>query len=188
MNKFIAAAAFVAAQWQPAYAQAILGSIPEEFRGDWCWQKKNQRRGDLQARRVQAQGWFLEYRSHDPRHGPPILRFRQWDGERRHPQDADALHQFRGKATVDVRCPAQATAWQEHRTHHRADGSTVIQGSVRASATATQRADRALYCQSARAAAAAVSDTERKRLGNIVHTCGWLGAPGACRLWTGRHR
>ena len=39
MKKFIAAAAFVAAQWQPAYAQTILGSIPEEFRGDWCWQE-----------------------------------------------------------------------------------------------------------------------------------------------------
>ncbi len=39
MKKFIAAAAFVAAQWQPAYTQTILGSIPEEFRGDWCWQE-----------------------------------------------------------------------------------------------------------------------------------------------------
>ena len=39
MNKFIAAAAFVAAQWQPAHAQTILGSIPEEFRGDWCLQE-----------------------------------------------------------------------------------------------------------------------------------------------------
>jgi hypothetical protein len=39
MKKFIAAALFVAAQWQPAQAQAILGSIPEEFRGDWCWQE-----------------------------------------------------------------------------------------------------------------------------------------------------
>jgi hypothetical protein len=39
MNKFIAAALFIAAQWQPAHAQAILGSIPEEFRGDWCWQE-----------------------------------------------------------------------------------------------------------------------------------------------------
>ena len=37
MKKFIAAALFVATQWQPAHAQAILGSIPEEFRGDWCW-------------------------------------------------------------------------------------------------------------------------------------------------------
>jgi hypothetical protein len=37
MNKFIAAAALVATQWQSAYAQTILGSIPEEFRGDWCW-------------------------------------------------------------------------------------------------------------------------------------------------------
>ena len=40
MKKLIAAAAFVAAQWQPAYAQTILGPIPEEFRGDWCWQEK----------------------------------------------------------------------------------------------------------------------------------------------------
>jgi len=39
MKRFIAAAAFAAAQWQPAYPQAILGSIPEEFRGDWCWQE-----------------------------------------------------------------------------------------------------------------------------------------------------
>ena len=35
----IAAAALVAALWQPAHAQAILGSIPEEFRGDWCRQE-----------------------------------------------------------------------------------------------------------------------------------------------------
>jgi hypothetical protein len=34
MKKFIAAAALIAAQWQPAHAQTILGSIPEEFRGD----------------------------------------------------------------------------------------------------------------------------------------------------------
>ena len=46
---------------------------------------EHQRRADLQARRVQAQGGFLEHRSHDPRHGPPILRFRQWDSERLHP-------------------------------------------------------------------------------------------------------
>jgi hypothetical protein len=39
MKTFIAAVAFVAAQWLPADAQAILGSIPEEFRGDWCWQE-----------------------------------------------------------------------------------------------------------------------------------------------------
>jgi hypothetical protein len=36
MMKIIAAAAFVAATWQPTQAQAIVGSIPEEFRGDWC--------------------------------------------------------------------------------------------------------------------------------------------------------
>ena len=34
MKKLIAAAAFIAAQWQPAYAQTILGSIPEEFRAE----------------------------------------------------------------------------------------------------------------------------------------------------------
>ena len=34
--KIIAAAAFLAAPWQLAHAQAIVGSIPEEFRGDWC--------------------------------------------------------------------------------------------------------------------------------------------------------
>ena len=39
MKKFIAAAALAAAQWQTANAQMILGSIPEEFRGDWCWQE-----------------------------------------------------------------------------------------------------------------------------------------------------
>ena len=39
MKRFIAAAAFAAAQWQAAHAQVILGSIPEEFRGDWCWQE-----------------------------------------------------------------------------------------------------------------------------------------------------
>jgi hypothetical protein len=36
MMKIIAAAASVAAPWQPAHAQAIVASIPEEFRGDWC--------------------------------------------------------------------------------------------------------------------------------------------------------
>ena len=36
MMKIIAAAAFVVAPWHPAHAQAIVGSIPEEFRGDWC--------------------------------------------------------------------------------------------------------------------------------------------------------
>jgi hypothetical protein len=41
MKRFIAAAAFVATQWQPAHAQVILGSIPEEFRGDWCRQENS---------------------------------------------------------------------------------------------------------------------------------------------------
>jgi len=55
MKKFIAAALFVAAQWQPAPAQAILGSIPEEFRGDWCWQENSKgeeifRRGECKLK------------------------------------------------------------------------------------------------------------------------------------------
>ena len=36
MMKIIAALAFAAAPWLPAHAQTIVGSIPEEFRGDWC--------------------------------------------------------------------------------------------------------------------------------------------------------
>jgi hypothetical protein len=36
MMKIIAAAAFAVAPWQPAHARAIVGSIPEEFRGEWC--------------------------------------------------------------------------------------------------------------------------------------------------------
>jgi hypothetical protein len=47
MNKFIAAAALAAAQWQPAHAQTILGSIPEEFRGGLVLAGEHQRRGDL---------------------------------------------------------------------------------------------------------------------------------------------
>jgi len=39
MKKFIIAALFFATQWQPVHAQVIIGSIPEEFRGDWCWQE-----------------------------------------------------------------------------------------------------------------------------------------------------
>ena len=73
MMKIIAAAAFVAVPWQPAHAQAIVGSIPEEFRGDWC--QENTKDNIFKPRRVQAQGWFVEHRSRDPRHGPPVLRF-----------------------------------------------------------------------------------------------------------------
>jgi hypothetical protein len=84
MRKFIAAAAFLAAQWQPAHAQAILGSIPEEFLGDWCSQEKTNGEEIFRPGACKL-AWFLEHRSHDPRHGPPILRFRKWDGERRQP-------------------------------------------------------------------------------------------------------
>ena len=72
MMKIIAAAAFLAAPWQPTQAQAIVGSIPEEFRGDWCQENT---KDNIFKPRVQAQGWFVEHRAHDPRHGPPVLRF-----------------------------------------------------------------------------------------------------------------
>jgi hypothetical protein len=42
MNKFIAVAAFVTVQWQTASAQTILGSIPDEFQGDWCRQESTE--------------------------------------------------------------------------------------------------------------------------------------------------
>jgi hypothetical protein len=32
------------------------------------------------------------------------------------------------------------------------------------------------------------SATERTRVRKLEHICGWRGAPGAWRLWTGRHR
>ena len=124
-QKFIAAAAFAAAQWQPAHAQVILGSIPD-ISGRLVLAGERQRRGDLQIRFVQAQGRFLEHRSHDSRHEPLILCFRQCDGERQHPQHEAALFRSGRAATVDVWRPAQATARQEDRTHHRADGSKVI--------------------------------------------------------------
>ena len=113
MKKIIAAAAFAAAPWQPAHAQTILGSIPEEFRGDWCWPENSKgeeifRRGECKLK-IES----LEHRSHDPRHEPPVLRFRQRDGERRHPQDADALHQSPDQPVVNVWCPTQAATWQE---------------------------------------------------------------------------
>jgi hypothetical protein len=42
MKKLLVIALLAAAQWQPAAAQAILGSIPEEFRGDWCRQENSE--------------------------------------------------------------------------------------------------------------------------------------------------
>jgi hypothetical protein len=39
MKRFIAVAAILAAHWQPAHPQTIVGSIPEKFQGDWCWQE-----------------------------------------------------------------------------------------------------------------------------------------------------
>jgi hypothetical protein len=70
-QKFIAAAAFAAAQWQPAHAQVILGSIPD-ISGRLVLAGEHQ--SDLQARRVQAQDWFFDHRSNDRRHGPPADR------------------------------------------------------------------------------------------------------------------
>jgi hypothetical protein len=68
MKRFIAAAALVAAQWQPAHAQIILGSIPEEFRGDWCWQENTNgekifRTGACKGGRRRLCGWPIAPRS-----------------------------------------------------------------------------------------------------------------------------
>ena len=73
MMKIIAAAAFVAAPWQPTQAQAIVGSIPEEFRGDWC--QENTKDNIFKPGGCKLKAVFVEHRSHDPRHGPPVLRF-----------------------------------------------------------------------------------------------------------------
>jgi hypothetical protein len=59
MKKFIALAAFAAAQWQPAYAQAIVGSIPEEFRGDWCLQENTKGEQIFRARACKPKGGSL---------------------------------------------------------------------------------------------------------------------------------
>jgi hypothetical protein len=86
MRKFIVAAAFVAAQWQPAHAQMILGSIPEEFRGDWCWQEKTNgkdifRPGAYQPKRyANLQQVFLALRRFDTlgRDVPPGRLVLRW--------------------------------------------------------------------------------------------------------------
>jgi hypothetical protein len=55
MKRFIAAAAFAAAQWQPAYPQGDPRVDPGGVSGRLVLAGKHQGRGDLQARRVQAQ-------------------------------------------------------------------------------------------------------------------------------------
>ncbi len=42
MKRFVAAAGLLAIHWQSAYAQMILGSIPEEYQGHWCLQENTQ--------------------------------------------------------------------------------------------------------------------------------------------------
>src|SRR6516162_6121507 len=97
MTKFIAAAALLAAQWQPANAQTILGSIPEEFRGDWCWQENT---NDEQI----FKSGICKLKT-----GSLSIDRMTLDDERRHPQHEAALLRSQGRATVDVRCPGQAT-------------------------------------------------------------------------------
>jgi hypothetical protein len=53
-----------------------LGFDPRGVSGRLVLAGERQGREDLQARRVQAQVWFLEHRAHDPRHEPSILCFR----------------------------------------------------------------------------------------------------------------
>ena len=108
MKKFIAAAAFAAVQWQPVHAQIILGSIPEEFRGDWCWQESTNGEEIFRpgACKFKAGSLSIDRMTLDTGHLSCVFD----SGRRPHPQDADALHRSRGKATIGVRCPAQATA------------------------------------------------------------------------------
>jgi hypothetical protein len=122
MNRFIAAAAFVAAQWQPAHAQAILGSIPEEFLGDWCSQEKTNGEEIFRPGACKLKPGSLSIDRMTLDTGRLSCVFESGTASDGNHPDADALHRYRGKATVDVRCPAQATAWQEDRTHHGADG------------------------------------------------------------------
>jgi hypothetical protein len=117
MKRFIAAAAIVAAHWQPAHSQTIVGSIPEEFQGDWCWQENTDGEQVFRPGACKPKAGSLSI----DRTTSPILRFRQRVDERRNPQDADDLRRFRGKGNSDLRCPARATARQEDRTHRRAD-------------------------------------------------------------------
>jgi hypothetical protein len=122
MRKFIAAAAFLAAQWQPAHAQAILGSIPEEFLGDWCSQEKTNGEEIFRPGACKLKPGSLSIDRMTLDTGRLSCVFESGTASDGNHPDADALHRYRGKATVDVRCPAQATAWQEDRTHHGADG------------------------------------------------------------------
>ena len=120
MKRFIAVAAILAAHWQPAHSQAIVGSIPEEFQGDWCWQENTDGEQVFRpgACKPKAGSLSIDRTTLDRGRLSCVFSGSTSDG---HPQDADDLRRFRGKATGDLRCPAQATARQEDRTHRRAD-------------------------------------------------------------------
>ena len=127
MKKFIAAAAFVATQWQPAHAQAILGSIPEEFRGDWCWQENTNgeqifrpgackpKAGSLNIDRMTLETGRLScvFDSGTASDGTLQMRMHCTDPRK-------SNHRY----TV----PSSRYSLAKDRTHHGADGSTVIAG------------------------------------------------------------
>ena len=74
MKKFIAAAALIAAQWQPTQAQTILGSIVEDFRGDWRRQENTNGKEIFRSGACKLAG-SLSIDRMTPRNGAPILVF-----------------------------------------------------------------------------------------------------------------
>ena len=73
MMKIIAAAAFLAAPWQPADAQAIVGSIPEEFRGDWCQENTKDNIFKPGGCKLKAGSLRIDRMSLDTGRGPAVL-------------------------------------------------------------------------------------------------------------------
>ena len=187
MKKLIAAAAFIAARWQPAHAQTILGSIPEEFRGDWCWQENTNgeeifrpgackhKAGSLSIDRMTLDTGRLScgFDSGTASEGTLNMRMLCTDFEEEQP----SMYEPSSSYGLARRSNSSSSRWTNSDPRL---GESFCNRDPTGGSRST--------CQAARAAAAAVSDTERKRLRNIVHACGWPGAPGACRLWTGRHR
>jgi hypothetical protein len=80
--------AFVAAQWQPAHVQAILGSIPERFRGDWCWQENTNGEEIFRPGACKLKAGSLRIGRMTLDTGRLSCGFDSRDSERRHPQHA----------------------------------------------------------------------------------------------------
>ena len=124
MMKIIAAAAFAAAPWLPAHAQTILGSIPEEFRGDWCWQETAKGEEIFKSGDCKLKARSLEHRPHDPRHGRLSCGFHSGAAT----EDTLNMHMFCTDPRISSRrrtVPTRRCRLARNRTDHRADVSTV---------------------------------------------------------------